>query len=128
MSVRYSQHFLTLQCKYLYNGFCKIIEQSSLALKAHFVNNKIAHSLLSEIPLLLLILSEQCATLDNQRSATCKVYLRFLSTRYFIQWNPFKTIIYIQYMQHLLPKRNAGIQGILNHSKFTKTNLIYLQE
>lgn len=56
---------------------------SSLTLKAHFVNN----SLLSEILLLLLIVSEQCATLDNQRSATLKVYLRSLSIRYFINGN-----------------------------------------
>lgn len=84
-----SQHLLTLQCKYQDNGFCTIIEQSSLTLKAHFVNN----SLLSEILLLLLILSEQCATLDNQRSATHKVYLRSRSIRYFIKWKPSKMII-----------------------------------
>lgn len=34
---RHSQ--LMLQCKYQDNGFCKIIEESSLTLKAHFVNN-----------------------------------------------------------------------------------------
>lgn len=43
---------------------------SLLTLKAHFVNN----SVLSEIPLLLLILPQQCATLDNLKGVTLKVH------------------------------------------------------
>lgn len=43
---------------------------TSLTLKAHFVNNGV----LSEIPPLLLILPQQCATLDNLKGATQQVH------------------------------------------------------